>query len=207
MSRKHHLCAYLGSHPAGPRVLSKCSAVTTEMRCPTLPPRPPAWLPLCLLHFPTICCLFRNQDLAEARMEAVSSCLQSQVRALSQASGAGPGPRVFIKLHRRVQLRTSNAGCCHRAEQRPPPCEAQSHGQNSTRRHVRPGATQASMLHRGVSHPLFDAHRDGEAFILQAELGVGEGSLPAVQIGDLIRQVHFLEPRPLRRPQEGPVVT
>lgn len=184
MSRRHHLCAHLGSCPAGPRVLSKCSAVTTKMRCPLLPPRPSAWLPLCLLHFPTICRLFRNWDLAEAGMGAVSLCSQSQVRVLSQASGAGPGPRVFIKLHRRVQLSTSNAGCCHRAEQRPPPREARSHTSLHAARRSQP--------------PPLDTHRDGEAFILQAELGVREGSVPAVQVGDLIRQVHLLEPRPLR---------
>lgn len=69
-----------------------------------------------------------------------------------------------------------------------------------------------SVLQTGANHPRSPAagpraHRDGEAFVLQAELGVREGSLPAVQVGDLIRQVHFLEPRPLRRPQQGPVVT
>lgn len=86
----------------------------------------------------------------------------------------------------------------------PPPREAWSHGENSARGHVRPGVhclyyrqeqTICARQRRGR------AHRDGEAFVLQAELGVREGSLPAVQVGDLIRQVHLLEPRPLRRPQ------
>lgn len=68
-----------------------------------------------------------------------------------------------------------------------------------------------SVLQTGANHlrspAAGRAHRDGEAFVLQAELRVREGSLPAVQVGDLIRQVHLLEPRPLRRPQQGPVVT
>lgn len=48
---------------------------------------------------------------------------------------------------------------------------------------------------------------DWVAFIFQAQLGVEEGSLPAVQMGGLVRQSHLLQPGLLRRLQKGPVVT
>ena len=60
--------------------------------------------------------------------------------------------------------------------------------------------TSLHLTQRNASQPLHSigtyscAHQDGGALVLQAKLGMREGSLPAVQVGILVRQEHLLEP-------------